>query len=374
MSDSATPGSTPPSHNSNMIRNIIAGVTTTVIGATFVYFLNKGNNHNNNDTNSSTGSYLEVKEATTKAWKSYVAIENLEYKNAMLLANHLKDLNTLDEFKDELTKESDKFSSDIEALQKTKDIDDGFISLLKRRLDAEKEALEKWNSFFASWATILNTTQPGQERNDRVTAEYSKMQANASFIVERTKTEITDLSKSLSEKYGQPFAVTDLLLFQNDKNNQTTANNNNNTNSGNQDNNNNNSAINTNTNNNPSGNNADNNSNTTNYNNTNTNYNNTNASSQITARNFVGEWDVPGGQIITLSSNGRMSWEVSNGQNTSGTWQLYNNQLYMTYPNAYGVSGTYTFNLTNITQNSFTMLLTTYPYYRYDLTRFNDNY
>ena len=350
-----------PAHP-NMLRNILTGVITTVLGATAVYFLGFHNN-----SNSSSGSYLEVKEATTKAWKSYVAIENLEYKNTQLLANHLKDLNTLDEFKDELTKESNKFSTDIEALQKTKDIDDGFVSLLKRRSDAEKEALEKWNSFFANWSNILNTTQAGQERNEKITAEYGKMQTAGSFIVERTKTEITDLSKSLSEKYGQPFAVADLLLFQNDKNNQNNQNTaNNNNNAGTQENtNNNNAAINTNNNNNPSDNNA------TNYNNNNTTYTNTNTSSQITARNFVGEWDTPGA-VITLTSNGRMSWEQTNGQSTSGTWQFYNNQLYMTYTQ-YGVTGTNIFNLANITQNSFTMLLTTSPYYRYDLTRFSDN-
>jgi len=213
----------------------------------------------------------------------------------------------------------------------------------------------------------MNITQPGQERNERVTSEYNKMQTSAGFIVERAKTEITDLSKSLTEKYGQPFAVTDLLLFKNDKNNQNNVNNNNtnNNNTGIQDNNRNNNSTTINTNNNPS----DNNGNTNN-----TNYNNSYTSSQITAKNFVGEWDGPGGQVITLSSNGRMSWEAGNGQNTSGTWQFYNNQLSMTYPNQYGVTGTYIFNLTNITANSFTMLLTIYPYYRYDLTRFNDNY
>jgi hypothetical protein len=210
----------------------------------------------------------------------------------------------------------------------------------------------------------MNTTQPGQERNDRVNAEYNKMQASGNFILERTKTEITDLSKSLSQKYGEPFAVTELLLFQNDKNNQNNANNNNNnSNTGTQENNNT-TAINTNNNNNPS-------ENTVNNNNNNSNYNNTNTSSQITAKNFVGEWDTPNA-VITLSSNGRMTWEMNTGQNTAGTWQLYNNQLYMVYP-VQGVMSTYIFNLSNVTPNSFTMLLTTYPYYRYDLTRFNDN-
>ena len=365
MSDSATPGS-PPSHNTNMVRNIIAGVTTTVVGATFVFFLNR-NNHNNNDNNSSNGSYLEVKEATTKGWKSYVAIENLEYKNTMLLANHLKDLNGLDEFKDQLTKESNKFSSDIEDLQKTKNLDDGFIALLKRRLDAEKEALEKWSSFFTKSSDIINSTQPGQDRNDRITVEYNKMQAGGNFIVEKTKTEITDLSKSLSEKYGQQFAITDLILFQDKKQdntnniNNTTTNNNNNTGTQGNDNN----ATVTNTNNNPSDNTVN------NYNRNNTNYTNNN-SSQDNVKSLVGEWDTQGA-VITLSSNGRMTWEMTTGQNTSGNWQYYNSQLYMTYPNQYGVSGTYVFNLSNVRPNSFTMVLTTYPYYRYDLTRYTDN-
>ena len=352
-------------HNSNMVRNIVTGAITTIIGATFVYFLN----HSGQNNDSSSTNYLEVKEATTKAWKTYVALENLEYKNTMLLAAHYKDMNGIDEFKEQLTKESNKFDDDMGDLLKTKNLDDAFSSLLKRRLDAEKEAMQKWNSFFTNYANIINTTQAGQEQTDKINAEYKKVQTSGELIVEKTKTEITDLSKSLAEKYGQPFAVTDLLLFQDDKKKQeTTADNNNNTNTGVQGNENNPALTNNNTNNNNPSDNTVNNYNKTNT--TNTNYTN---GPQVNARNLVGEWDTPGA-VITLSSNGQMIWEMNTGQNTSGTWQFQNNQLYMTYPNQYGVTGTFIFNLYNVTANSFTMVLTTTPYYRYDLTRYNNSY
>ncbi len=372
MTDNVTPPIPPPpstqpaSHNAIMIRNILTGVITTVVGAVTVYFITHGGNNS-----SSSGDYLVVKEATTKAWKTYVAVENLEYKNTMLLSNHLKDLDGLDEFKQELTKESDKFNTDMEKLLKNDNIDDAFVSLLKRRLDAEKEAMEKWNVFFASSKNIVNTTEAGQERSDKITAEYNKMQTSGKLILERTKTEITDLAKSLSEKYGQPFAVTDLILFQENNN---TSNNNNNTATNNADANKNNSTNNDNNLNNPGNNNNNaNNANTSNTgNNDNAGYSNTNKSG-MDGKSLVGEWNTAGA-VINLSADGRMSWEMSTGQNTSGTWRFSNNQLYMTYPDQYGVNATYTFNLYYVTAKSFTMQLTSYPNYVYQLVRNNENY
>jgi hypothetical protein len=360
MSDSAPPA---PSHGKNMVRNIITGVITTVAGACAVYFLG----FRNTGGSSSSGNYLEVKEATTKAWKDYVSFENLESKSTTMLANHLKDIDGLDEFKQELTKESDKFNIDVERLAKTDNIDGAFVSLLKRRLDAEKEAMEKWDAFFASCKNILNTTVAGQERSEKITAAYTKMQTAGSLILERTKTEITDLAKSLSDKYGQSFAVTDLILFK--ENNNTANNNNNTTNNPNNNNgtntNNNNNTLDTNTNNGyVAGGNSGNNNNSG-YSNANRNV--------VDGRNFAGEWNTAGA-VITLSADGRMSWEMSTGQNTSGTWRFYNNQIYMTYPDQYGNSNTYLFNLYYVKANSFTMQLASYPNYVYQLVRNNENY
>ena len=77
MSDAS---GTPPVH-STILRNIIVGVTTTVLGSSAVYFL--GFSHRNNN---STNDYLVTKEATTKAWKSYETIDNIYYKNTVSLS------------------------------------------------------------------------------------------------------------------------------------------------------------------------------------------------------------------------------------------------------------------------------------------------
>ncbi|MFI5134003.1 MAG: hypothetical protein ACHQEB_06690, partial [Chitinophagales bacterium] len=84
MPDSATPSppSTPPtpasSHSATMMRNIITGVITTVIGAVTVYFITQGFHKSDN---SSAADILLMKEVTTNAWKSYVSSENVFYNN-----------------------------------------------------------------------------------------------------------------------------------------------------------------------------------------------------------------------------------------------------------------------------------------------------
>ncbi|MFI5134113.1 MAG: hypothetical protein ACHQEB_07250, partial [Chitinophagales bacterium] len=90
-------------------------------------------------------------------------------------------------------------------------------------------------------------------------------------------------------------------------------------------------------------------------------------------KNFTGVWTTPGA-VISLFADGRMSWQMSTGQNTSGTWRFYNNQINMIYPDQYGTNNTYVFNLFYVTQNSFTMQLSTYPNYIYQLVRNTENY
>lgn len=347
-------------HSSNMVRNIVTGIITTVVGATFVYFLNNSGKHNNNN---SSGNYLEIKQATRDAWKSYVKIEDVEYQNSLLLEKHMKDMGSLDELKDEITKESNKFTADIEALSKKPDIDDALLSLLKRRMDDEKEAMDKWNDFFTSCKNIFNTTQPGQERAGKVNAEYKKMQTAGDLIVERFKIEITNLSKSLTEKYGEPFAVTDLQFFQNEKTNNITTENKNE-----------NGTV-TDVNNKNTGNGGTNSpvDQDANKNVTNTNEGTTNNSNTISRKTFVGEWNYQVG-AIRFNNDGRMYMQGNNGQTASGTWHYANNQISITYPNEYGVSMTYTYNLFYVKANSFTMQLSTNPNFVYNLTRYTDNY
>lgn len=362
-------------HTSNMIRNIITGVLTTVAGACAVYFLGF---HNNSGSN---GDYLVTKEATTKAWKSYVTIENVYYKNQVSLLNDLQRTKNLDDFKEGLSNESRKFQNDLQILIKDNDIDKAFISMIDRRLDNEKSIGPKLDKYIDNIKAISNSSLSPEEKQQKLLAEDADWTNSNKGITERAINDIEDIAKTLSERYGQPFAMTDFLVYQYIKNNanktdsitnQTNQNNYNNT-TNNTNPNNNNSNINTDNNINNGNNNPGNNGNGNgNINNNNSNNFNTNRSN-YEAKDFAGKWNTPGA-FITLSSNGNMEWLMTNGVRTLGTWRFYNNQISMTYPNQNGVVGTYTFNLYNITANSFTMQLVTYPNYTYLLTRSSGNY
>ena len=305
-------GGAPTPAHPNMLRNVLTGVITTVLGATVVYFLG----FHSNSGRPSPGSYLEIKEATTNAWKSYVTLENIEYKFSLSLAENMKNMNSFDKVKTEIGNESRKFTGDVENILKNKDIDDAFVALLKRRLDAEKESLDLWNTFFDECKDIQNTTEVGEERNQRANAALNKLQTSGDIILKRTKTEITDLSKSLNEKYGQQFSIAELMLFKDEpavekKDDKV----------------------------NPGGTVIDNpkdNPPKVDY---------TTVNTVVSKNNFVGEWDYQIG-VINFYNDGRMSMQGNNGQSASGTWQYSNNQIAITYPNEYGISMTYVYNYT----------------------------
>lgn len=366
-----SPPSTPPktSHGVNMLRNVITGVLTTVAGAVALYYLKFNKNGDSTGTD-----ILVKKDATTKAWKDYVTIENIEHKNSTALFQQVKSPSDVDNFKTELMKESDKFNGDIQDILKTDNIDPAFTSLLKRRLDAEKEATEKWNTFFDSYKKTMNSTQPGQDQTTQITTAYNKLISDGKFVTDRLKTEITDLTKTLNDKYGQSFNTDDLLLF---KEQQQNVANNNNTQQGTNANQTNTTATNDAGGQNNGGNTGTNTA--ANYTEPNTNGNSynsnggTNGNTTVSPQTLIGEWDTPGA-VITLSANGEMYWDMNTGQSTAGTWRYYNNQIYMTYPNQYGVMGTNVFNIYNLRSNSFTMQLTTNTNYVYQMKRSNSNY
>src|SRR5262245_45556721 len=125
-------------HNPNaaMIRNIIVGVTTSVLGAGALYFLGI---NKSGDSPSSKHSFLEAKEATTKGWKSYVTDDNIYYKNTISIFNDLQRSKQIDDYRDNLLKEMHKFQDDLSSILKDEDLDNSFVTMIKRRQDVEKE-------------------------------------------------------------------------------------------------------------------------------------------------------------------------------------------------------------------------------------------
>mgnify|MGYP001202312446 CR=1 FL=1 len=373
MADAAPPpsgggGTTTPV----LIRNIIVGAITTVLGSTTVYFITHGTGKSSETTTVSTMSPAEKllvsKEVTTKAWKSYVSIDNLYYKNLKVLqASFIKNKNIM-AYKEDMQKEAASFRKDVENILKEENLDESFSALLNRRLDREKESLEKMGDYMDEVDRLINADIPVSEKQEKAAAADARFNEYAQSVMQRASNELEGLSKSLSEKYMQPFSVDDFDFYSDYKKSLQGSNTN------------------------PTGDNTpntDNNDPGTKQNNegytgavnsargeetkqpTQVNNNTKGATTSHTSRDFYGEWDV-NGATITLSSNGNMSWDMDNGDYAQGTWRYSNNQIVMKATSQNGQRANWVFDLFNITPNSFTMRLTAPPYNTYYMVRYRD--
>jgi len=367
-------GSATPVPSTNILRNIIVGVTTTVLGSSAIYFL--GFNHRGSDR-SATENILVTKEFTTKAWKSYVTSENIYTKNTLSLMKELQETKKLDDFEENIFQESEKFKNDLEQLIKDKNIDGDFVSMIKRRIQNENNVTPKTKAYLGNIKSIVNSDLSQAEKSEKLAAADKDWATYSKGAMERSITDIEDLAKTLSERYMQPFAMTDLLIYKMIKN---PAGNTDTTNIGNK--NTVNPQGNDNVNSGPTNNavpaNATGNANNNPTNNNdlaNNNYNNPANNNIIAIKKsmLVGNWSTNGAEIYLLK-NGSMSWEVlSNGDNAYGTWRLNDNQLYMYATNtATQQQSTWIFNLSNVSSNAFTMKLSVPPYNTYNLVRMND--
>jgi len=357
----------PASHSPNIFRNILVGVTTTVLGSSAIYFL--GFNHRS--AGSSGNDYLVVKDATIKAWKSYVTIENIYTKNSISLMKELQETKKLDDFEENIIQESKKFETDLEQLIKDQKIDGDFISMIKRRLQNENIAIPKTKNYLGNIRSIVNSNFSQAEKSEKLAAEDQSWATYSKGTSERAITDVEDLAKILSERYAQPFAMTDLIIYKMLKDkaantDTTTTRNNINPNPDPA-----NGSINQNTDNVSNINNPVNTRINPDKNNSNNTVNNT---ISVNKSMLTGDWSTNGAEIY-LSQDGTMEWEVlSNGDNAYGTWNLYNNQLYMYATGSKtGQKSTWVFNLTNVSGNSFTMTLNVQPYNSYSLVRMKDH-
>ncbi|MBK5272891.1 MAG: hypothetical protein JJE22_17970 [Bacteroidia bacterium] len=370
-------GSASPAPSTNILRNIIVGVTTTVLGSSAIYFL--GFNHKGGG-GSTTENILVTKEFTTKAWKSYVTSENIYTKNSISLMKELQETKKLDDFEENILQESDKFISDMNQLMKDDNIDGDFISMIKRRIQNENVVIPKTKAYLGNIRSIINSNLSQTEKTEKLAAADKDWATYSKGITERSITDIEDLAKTLSERYMQPFAMTDLLIYKMIKNqgtNNTTTDpgNENNLNKGNNEN-----PLNG-QNSQPVAPDANNISNTStnpanNNNAVDNNYNNpvkNNSGTTVTKSMLTGDWSTNGAEIY-LYKDGTMEWEVlSTGDNANGTWQFYNNQLYMYATSSKtGQRSTWVFNLSNVSRNAFTMTLSVQPYNTYSLVRMED--
>ena len=328
MPEAPVPAPKSPNHPTNIVRNILVGAVTTILGSTAVYFITNKTRGGNSDMEE----MLLTKQSTIDAWKSYVTFENVYAKKELSL---IKDLTgkTLDftEFVSQGQEESDKFKKSIDELKSKKHIDKDFIQMLNSRLvneDAGMKTLEKYSQFMKA---MQDTSLPYEEKMSLTKTQSALWVSQSKGYTERALADIEDIAKILSERYGTTFSLTDLIVY--------------------------NMAQKDSLSNRPG------------------NpgpdpvkpdpvvlFVDTTSTATPSTAILTGHWSAnpPNGADIDLAKTGKFFWHVlSTGDHVSGTWKLLNGKLYMYFVNdESGKKGNWIFNLTAFKPDSFFMTVT----------------
>ncbi|MBK8953334.1 MAG: hypothetical protein IPM85_14770 [Chitinophagaceae bacterium] len=175
-----------------VLRNILVGLTTTVLGAIIVYFL--GFKDRNVNKAPQEENMLAAREATIQAWKSYVAAENLLLQNFNTFSANFT-LARFDEYKKLTLAEVDRFNTDIKKLLEHKKLDPSLVSLLERRLRLKESWLEKYKAHLNNYQRIANTTLPDYEKTNRC-----RMSPSAFRTMSKTSTRSLPTKSAASAK------------------------------------------------------------------------------------------------------------------------------------------------------------------------------
>lgn len=325
-----------PAHSSNnQTRNIILGAIATVFTSTLIYYLTVYQNKNKSEGNSR----LEIKEATIEAWKSYKAYENVYTSNLFSFEKTANETNSFDPYFAGLNTESKKFVADLTDLSQTKDIDKDLIKAFNRRLDNEKSTLEKANEYYEHIKLISkkNTGNVKKLKEDFV-AEQIRYTQYYKGAYERSINDIQEIAKTLSERYGQSFNMSDFLIIQLMPQRIKT-----------QD-----SLINV------------------------LQHIDIDSNGNIVQQNFAtdlktkdveGNWNVDG-DVVALQKNGVLNWTLAGGKKATGTWKVVEEKIKIEATIAGSdekINNTY--RVSNLTASSFTITQTEPPYEQYDVTR-----
>jgi hypothetical protein len=309
------------------IRNMIIGVSTAILVSTAVYLL--GFNKK------SGSSKLERQKATTEAWKSYVTIENIYTKAATLLLRDATQFSSYKELYEESLKESAKFLSSIEELLKIKDLDKDMEAVLKRRIQNEKTSMPRAERFFNQLDELnqqaINKDWTEKQFTEAQTAIITKFQEQTKGVYDRSITDIEDLAKTLSDRYDQTFSIDEFLIIQafkykkdlltlidDTKTDSTTA-------------------------------------------------------RALTKEYIIGKWRLDQA-LLTFDADGNWVWKAPNMSDAKGTsWEVKNGQLIMDvteHPKKpAGEDWKWSFNLSNVMENSFSMQLPEEGSFFYTLIR-----
>lgn len=338
MTTSATP------ENSGVLKNILIGLTTTVIGATIIYFLGFNNKKD-------SFSKEEQADITGEAWKTYITVENIYTKSSASLLRDLIKLGETAEALQQTRKESEKLQSSLNDLIATSGLDKEMISLLKRRLENEQKEWPATEKFFKGLDELAikgnKENRTRQETQDSLARRVTNFTEQLKKMLDRPVNDIEELSKKLSAKYDQPFSAEGFLIVQAVKYKKDI-------------------------------------------------FNLVETDQQIqkappvqpvkegkdkgnimgepanaTKQYLTGKWSTDGA-IITLSANGQSTWFIpSTNTEAKGNWQLKNNQLVLNIKR-HPVTGKYAvwiFDISNVMTNACIITKTTTPFNTYNLVR-----
>jgi hypothetical protein len=347
-------------HTSTMFNKILIPVITTVLGATAIYFLGFNKKASGR---TDMEQMLISKEATVKAWKSFVTSQNIGYKNIKSLSEEyvqkIVDASkqgiensgpVWSEFKEELLRESRKGDQDIKDILKDPDIDRDFISMLNRGLTNGKDQEEKMITFFGKINSLLKSDQDATAKLAKLQTDLTAFQEKGKRDEERMVNEAEAIAKVLADKYNQAFNLNDLEAYveiKKQKENKPVEPVN--------------PVPNNPTPNDPAPVDPNKPANDPTIQNTN--------QTEPTVALLAGQWEMTGG-ILELSRDGDMYWTFDAKGYTSGDWQLSNGTIRMnaTNPDTKNTSLIIGY-ISNFSRKSFTLTFNSTPREVYNFTK-----
>ncbi|HSU27601.1 MAG TPA: hypothetical protein VLJ68_04415 [Chitinophagaceae bacterium] len=318
-----------PAPGSSHMRNMIIGITTTVIVSGLVYLLGFSGKKPRTTK-------LEKEKATTEAWKTYVTIENDYAKSTTLLMRDASQFKSYQELYQAVLKESGRFMDGMQRLMKKKDMDPDMVTVLKRRADNEKSTLPRFEKLMLGWDDLVKRAMEDklteQQAKDSLVAQSKDYEQRNKGTMERALTEIESLANTLSKRYDQPFNIDDFIVIQIYKYKKDI------------------------------------------YSVLATEKKDSTLPENVTKDYLVGKWRTFSA-TITLRQDNSWSWySPADSSEAIGTWDLKYGQLVLQvekHPKLAG-KGKWAFNLSTVTDTSFSMYLSTEPYNFYPLVRIRE--
>lgn len=212
-------------HGSTVLNKIVIPVITTVLGATAIYFL--GFNKKSSGR-TDMEQLLISKEATVKAWKSYVVSQNIAYENVTSIGQEFiensnkaakegagveKFVEIWTAYRDNLLRETHKALVDVENMLKDPDLDRDFISFLNRSYEAGKVDEKTSGAFFDRILTLLQGDMDGTEKAQKMQTETQDFVNATVRVADRSVREAEGIARILQERYSQAFDLNQLKIW-----------------------------------------------------------------------------------------------------------------------------------------------------------------